>query len=118
MGSLKMFLGLGVMAALVIVGIKVVPVYFNNFEFEDAIKNEALQATYSSRSADDIRDAIIKRARDYDIVLTAKQVKVSRTGLYGNGSLTIEASYSVPITLPGYETTLEFHPSTLNRGVF
>ena len=37
---------------------------------------------------------------------------------FGTGSLTIEADYSVPVTLPGYSTTLDFHPSSKNKGVF
>jgi hypothetical protein len=118
MPNMKMFLGLAVMAATVIVGVKVVPVYFNNYEFEDAIKNEALQATYSSRTEEDIRDAVIKRGKDYDLALTAKEVKVSRTGQNGNGSLMIEVNYAVDINLPGYSTTVEFHPSSKNKGVF
>jgi hypothetical protein len=118
MPSLKMALGLAVMAAMVIVGVKVVPIYFNNYEFEDAVKNEALQATYSSRSEEDIRDTVIKRAKDYDIPLTAKQVKVSRTGTNGNGNLSIDVVYTMDINLPGYSTTVEFHPSSSNKGVF
>jgi hypothetical protein len=118
MPTLKMIAGLAVVVAMLIVGWAVVPAYFNNYQFEDALKNEALQATYSSHSEDDIRDAVIKRAHDFDIALTPKQVHVSRTGIYGNGSLLIEANYSVPVNLPGYETTLEFHPSTKNKGVF
>jgi hypothetical protein len=118
MPTLKMIAGLAVIVAMLIVGWAIVPAYFNNYEFEDALKNEALQATYSSRSEEEIRDVIVKRARDFDIPLTPKQVHVSRTGMYGNGSLLIETSYSVPVNLPGYETTLEFHPSTKNKGVF
>jgi hypothetical protein len=113
-----MAFGLAVMAAMVIVGVKVVPVYFNNYEFEDAVKNEALQATYSSRTEDDIRDTVIKRAKDYDIALTPKQVKVSRTGQNGNGNLSIDVVYTMDINLPGYSTTVEFHPSSSNKGVF
>jgi hypothetical protein len=118
MATLKLVLGFALFAAVGLVGIKVIPPFFSNYEFEDSIKNEALQSTYSTRSEDDIRESIIKQARDYDIMLTPKQVKVSRTGGYGNGNLIIEADYSVPIDLPGYSTTLNFHPSTANRGVF
>jgi hypothetical protein len=118
MATLKLILGFGLFAAVALVGIKVIPPFFSNYEFEDSIKNEALQSTYSTRSEDDIRESIIKQARDYDIVLTPKQVKVSRSGGYGSGSLVIEADYSVPLDLPGYSTTLNFHPSTANRGVF
>jgi len=100
------------------VGFKLIPPYFSNYELEDAIKTEALQATYSTRTEDDVREAIIKQARNYDIALTPKQVHVSRVGGFGNGSLAIDAEYSVPIELPGYSTILEFHPSSKNKGVF
>lgn len=110
--------GFALFVAMAILGIKIVPVYFSNFQFEDAIKNEALQSTYGTRSEEDIRDSIIKRAREYDIPLTAKQVHVSRTGSYGTGTISIEADYSVPVSLPGYSTTLDFHPSSKNKGVF
>ena len=113
-----MALGVAVFAALVVAGIKIVPPFFANYELEDSIKSEALQATYSTRTEEDIREAIIKQARNYDIPLTPKQVQVSRSGSFGTGVLNIEADYSVQIDLPGYSTTLEFHPSSKNKGVF
>jgi hypothetical protein len=118
MATLKLVLGVAVFLALGLVGVKVIPPYFANYELEDTIKTEALQATYSSRSEEDIRDAIIKQARNYDIALTPKQVHVSRMGGFGTGSLTIEADYIVPVELPGYSTTIEFHPSSKNKGVY
>jgi hypothetical protein len=118
MGSMKMIGGFALFVAMAIVGIKIVPVYFSNYQFEDSIKNEALQSTYGSRSEDDIRDAVIKHAKEYDIPLTTKQVHVQRTGTNGAGSLSIEVDYSVPINLPGYSTTVEFHPSSKNKGVY
>jgi|SRR5271166_3130592 len=118
MATLKLIFALGVLGALVLVGVKVIPPYFSNYELEDTLKTEALQATYSTRTEDDIRDAIIKDARKYDIALTPKQVHVARVGGFATGTLAIEADYSVPIDLPGYSTTIEFHPSTKNKGVF
>ena len=118
MVTLKLIFGVAIFAALVMVGIKIIPPFFSNYELEDAIKTEALQSTYTARTEEDIRDTVIKQARNYDIALTPKQVHVSRVGGMGNGSLAIDAEYSVPIELPGYSTTLGFHPSTKNRGVF
>lgn len=118
MTTLKLILGLGVMAAVVVLGIKFVPVYFSNYEFEDFMKEEALHSTYSTQSEEEIRDTVVKHARDYDIDLTPNQVRVSRTGGNGNGSVTIAVEYSVPVNLPGYTMTLDFHPSSQNRGVF
>lgn len=118
MATLKLIFGFALFAALALVGLKVIPPYFANYELEDSIKTEALQATYTMRTEEDIRQTIIKQARNYDIELTPKQVKVTRVGGMGNGSLNIEADYSVSIDLPGYSTMLEFHPSTKNKGVF
>lgn len=118
MATLKLILGVGAIVIVAFLGVKTIPAFFSNYQFEDFIKEEALHSTYSTRSEDDIRDAVIKHARDLDISLTPAQVHVSRTGMYGNGSLTIEAQYSVLIELPGYSTTVEFHPSSKNKGVF
>jgi hypothetical protein len=118
MATLKLMIGLAVFCMVGLVGVKLIPPYFSNYELEDEIKTEALQATYSMRTEDDIRDAIIKHARNYDIALTPKQVRISRTGGYGTGTLAIEAEYSVPFDLPGYSTTIEFHPSSKNKGIY
>ncbi len=118
MATLKLILGLAVFAVMGLVGFKIIPPYFSNYQFEDSLKTEAVQATYSTRSEEDIRDEVIKHARNFDIALTPKQVHVSRVGGFGQGSLAIDADYSVPIELPGYSTTLDFHPSSKNKGVF
>jgi len=118
MGTLKLVLGFGVIAFVALLCFKLIPPFFANYELEDAIKTEATQSTYSTRSEDDIRQAIIKEARNYDIALTPKQVHVARIGGFGTGTLAIDAEYSVPVDLPGYSTTLEFHPSTQNKGVY
>ena len=80
MATLKLVFAVAIFGLVILVGIKVIPPYFSNYEFQDAIKTEALQSTYSSRSEEDIRTAIIKQAHSYDIELTAKQVHVARSG--------------------------------------
>jgi hypothetical protein len=118
MATLKLVFVFAILAVVGLVGLKVIPPYFANYELEDAIKTESTQSTYSTRTEEDIRETVIKEARSYDIALTPKQVKVQRVGGFGAGTLSIEAEYSVPIELPGYSTTLEFHPSSKNKGVY
>ena len=118
MATLKLIFVLAILGALVMVGIKVIPPYFSNYELEDSIRTEALQATYTTRTEDDIRAAVIKEARKYEIALTPKQVHISRIGGIATGTLAIDAEYSVPIELPGYSTVIEFHPSTKNKGIY
>jgi hypothetical protein len=118
MATLKLIFGVAIFGVLALVGIKLIPPFFSNYQFEDEIKTEALQGTYSTRTEDDIREAVIKHARNYDIALTPKQVHISRVGGFGTGTLAIDADYSVPIDLPGYSTTIEFHPSSKNKGIY
>ncbi len=112
-----MVFGLAIMGFAALLCFKLIPPFFAYFELEDAMKTEATQSTYSTRT-DDIRASIVKVARNYDIALTEKQVRVSRSGGYGSGTLGIEAEYSVPVEIPGYSTTITFHPSSQNKGVF
>ena len=114
----KLILGFGAFIAVIVLGITFVPPYFANYQFEDVLKNEALAATYSTRSEDDIKAVVLKKAKDLDIPVNSKQLRVVRTGTSGAGTLTISADYTVPVNLPGYETALEFHPSSTNKGVF
>jgi hypothetical protein len=118
MATLKLLLVIVLLGGVGLVGLKVIPPFFANYELEDAIKTEATQSTYTTRTEDDIRETVIKEARSYDIPLTPKQVKVQRVGGFGAGTLSIEAEYSVPIELPGYSGTLDFHPSSKNKGVY
>ena len=118
MATFRLLLGFAILGLIALVCYKLVPPYFANYQLEDAIKNDALQGTYSTHSEEDIRQVVIKHARNFDIELTPKDVHVTRTGSFGNGTLMIEAVYSVPVEFPGYTTTLEFHPSSNNKGVF
>jgi hypothetical protein len=119
MSTLKLVFGLAVFGLVILLGVKLIPPYFSNYQLEDAIKTEALQSTYTTRTEEEIRTAIIKQAHSYDIELTEKQVRVIRSGSgNGTGTLAIECEYNVPVELPGYSTILEFHPSSKNRGVF
>jgi hypothetical protein len=118
MATLRLLLGFAVFGFVALLCYKLVPPVFANYQLEDAIKNDALQATYTAHSEDDIRQVVIKHAHDFDIELEPKDVHVKRTGSYGNGTLTIDAVYTVPVEFPGYAMTIEFHPSSNNKGVF
>jgi YbbR domain-containing protein len=115
---MKAIAGVAVMIVVGMLCYKLIPPYFSNYQFEDFIKTEALQSTYGTRTEEDIRESVIKHAREYDIPLTSKQVRVTRTGSNGTGTLTIEAEYTIPVELPGYSTVLQFHPSSSNKGVY
>ena len=118
MGTLKLILILGLLGCLGYVGAEVIPLYFSNYQFQDALDTEARLGTYSSKGDDVIRDAVFKRAQELELPLTREQIKVQRTGTQGTGSVLIETSYSVHIDLPYYPMDLDFHPQSKNKGAF
>src|SRR6266536_2492403 len=111
MGTFKMFLGIFVIVAGVYVSAKVAPPYFENYQFQDAIKDEATRDSYAGKSEADIQASVFKKAQEYDIPITLEGIQFS-------GTITIRAPYVVHIDLPGYPLDLHFDASTLNKGVF
>src|SRR5215467_12574637 len=102
MGTVKMFLGIFVIVGGVYVSAKLIPPYFENYQFQDAIKDEATRDTYSPKSEGDIKAAILHKAQDLDIPLTENGITVQRTGAQFNGAVVIRAPYVVHIDFPGY----------------
>jgi hypothetical protein len=118
MGTLKLILVLGMMGLAVYVCAEIIPPYFANYQFQDSIETEAKLGTYSTKSEDNIREVVFKKAQDLEIPVAKEQIKVQRTGNQGTGSVYIGAEYTVHIDLPGYPMDLQFHPETKNKGVF
>jgi hypothetical protein len=118
MGTLNAIVGILVIVAAVYLCATLIPPFFANYQFEDAIKTEAQMSTYSTKSEEQIRDTIFKKAQELEIPMSREQIKVQRTGPQGSGSITIDAAYIVHLDLPGYPLDLHFDPSTKNRGVF
>ena len=118
MSTLKMVFALFLVVAAAYVALKVVPPYFESYQFRDAVKDEATHDTYTAKSESEIRTSIFRRAQDYDIPITEDQILVTRTGNIGTGAIVVRAEYVVHVDLPGYPLDLHFDASTENRGVF
>jgi hypothetical protein len=118
MSSLKLVFGIGLIIAVIYCSWMIIPPFFANYEFEDAIKNEALHATYTTRNEEDIRNSLMKQAKDLDIPITKEQIKVQRQGSFGQGTLAIDVDYTVRVDLPAYPLNLHFHPTTANKGIY
>lgn len=113
MKTIKALFGLFVVVAIVYVGVKALPPYFANYQFEDVIENETKMNSYNQKSEQEIREGIVKKARELDIPLTGDQVKVQRMG----SELAISADYTVHIDIPLYPFDLHFTPSSKNRRI-
>jgi hypothetical protein len=113
--KLKLIMTLAILAAMVFGAIKVVPVYFANYQLQDAIESESRFALtgYPKRSPDDIRDDVMKKAQDLGIPLQPDNVQVT----VGNGTVDIAANYSVSIDLGVTTWIPQFHPHADNHTI-
>ncbi len=113
MKTIKALFGLFVVVAICYLAYKVLPPYFANYQFADVIQNETDMNSYSQKSEQEIKDSVVKKARDLDIPLTSEQVKVQRNG----SELAISADYIVHIDIPMYPFDLHFTPASKNKRI-
>ena len=104
-----------IMAAMIFTAVKVVPVYFANYQFQDAINSESRFALtgYPKRTIEDVRDDVYKKAQELQIPAKREDIQVSMQSGYVNISL----DYSVPIDLSVYQFSLQFHPHADNHSI-
>ncbi|HTZ74040.1 MAG TPA: hypothetical protein VMB47_08970 [Candidatus Aquilonibacter sp.] len=112
---LSMIITLAILAAMVFAAVKIVPVYFANFEFQDAINSESQFALtgYPKRSQDDIQDEVYKKAQQLGIPAKKDDIHVIMT----SGTVSISLDYTVPIDLSVYQFNLQFHPHADNHSI-
>jgi hypothetical protein len=104
-----------VLGAMVFAAVKIIPVYFANFQLQDAIESESRFALtgYPKKSVDDIRDDVWRKVQDLGVPAQKEAIEVA----VANGSVSIELNYAVPIDLSVYEFTLQFHPHADNHTI-
>lgn len=113
MKTVKAIISLAIVAAAFYVGWNLLPPYFNNYKFEDAIAEEARLNTYTAKSENDIREAVYKKAKDLDIPITTDQIVVHREG----SAVSISVEYTVHVELPIHPVDLKFHPSSKDKAI-
>jgi len=92
---------------LIFVGVKLVPVYFANYQLQDAIESESRFALtgYPKKSADDVQNDVMSKAQELGVPVKRDDVQVIMDG----GRVDITLQYSVPIDLAVYQFSLQFH---------
>jgi hypothetical protein len=109
MRLLKSLLAILVLVVAVHTLWQVVPPVYDNYQFEDAIREEAMAASYNPKSSEqDIAENVMRKAADLNVPLDREQLQVQREGT----QISISADYSVHIDVPLYPFDLTFNPST------
>jgi hypothetical protein len=114
MKTLRGVIALAVVGFAFFVAIKVVPVYFDYYQFQDAIEEEARIQSYTGKSVNDIRDTVWKKAQQLELpIASPEDLKIDRTG----NTVSIQTEYSVHIDIPIHPFDLKFEPNTKNKQI-
>jgi hypothetical protein len=114
MNKIRGLVALAVVVSMVYVGYLVVPAYFNFYQFQDSMEEEARIQSYTSKSETDIRESMWKRAQQLDLPLTSpEQIKVERS----NNFVAIHTEYTVHIDIPVHPFDLKFEPNSKNKQI-
>ena len=117
MGTIKAIFGFLAIIALIYAGFQIAPVEMANYSFTDDLRQIAMVGGANPHQTDqDLIDAVVKKAQEHEITLTPDQIKVQRIGTPGSPAVYVAVDYSVPVSLPGYNFTLHFNPSSGNKG--
>jgi hypothetical protein len=89
----------------------------NNYSFQDDLKTVAMMDSANMQKTDeDVRNDVLRKAKERDLQLEPKQVTVQRIGTVGMSAVYVAADYSVTVNLPGYSFDMHFTPSSGNKG--
>jgi hypothetical protein len=113
---LNLIMTLLFLGATIFVAVKIIPPYFTNYQFQDAVESEArfALAGYPRKSEDDIRQDIYDKAQKLDLPIKKKE---EITVTMNQGSVSISLDYSIPIDLLVYQFSLQFHPHADNHTI-
>ncbi len=116
MGTFKALVGFVALIFVVVALFQVLPPIMANFSFTDDLRQVAMMAGANPQKTDDeVRDDVLRKAREHDLPINEKQVTVQRILTPGLMAVYVAADYTVPVKLPGYSFDLHFNPSSENK---
>jgi len=117
MGTIKAIVGFLAIVGVIYAGFQIIPPELTNYSFSDDLKNIAMVGGSNPHETDqELIDSVLKKAQEHELPLTAEHITVQRIGTPGAPAVYLAADYNVPISLPGYNFTLHFTPTSGNKG--
>lgn len=112
-GRIKAILSLAFLVVVIFVGIKIIPVYVNDYQLADYIRTQTPFWLTSRESADSIEQHILDKAQDLGLPVTPDQVKVVAPGNF----VRVSIDYTVPVNLMVYTWNKRFTHSAENKQI-
>lgn len=110
-GKIGCILWLLVLAAVIGIAAKLIPIKIASAELADFMEEQAMFAGRSDIAT--IKKRILDRAQELDLPLDKKNLSVEKRG----GRVRMRATYTVPVELPGYTYYWDFE-HIIDRPVF
>jgi len=113
MGKIKGLIGIVFVVGCFYTAWNLVPPYFNNYQFQDALDDIARKNSYTSLSEDDIKKMVVTKADTEDIKLKEDQVSVTRT----RDGLGISVKYRIHVEMLVHPVDLDFTANSINKRI-
>jgi hypothetical protein len=115
MKTLKALIIFAVIGSAAYIAYLVTPVYWNYYQFQDSIEEEARIQSYTGKTETDMRETVCKKAKQLELPLTnPEQIKVQRAGT----AVSISTEYTVHFDIPIHPFDLKFTPNTQNKSAY
>jgi hypothetical protein len=102
-GRLALLLMVIIVAAIIFVLVKAVPPRVNAYQFKDFMTQYSREDCWN-RSHDQMVKDLLDKAKELNLPITSKDIKVSRQGAYIN----MEAHFDVPVDLKVYRWVMHY----------
>lgn len=110
---IKSLIVLVIFGAFIFCCVKIVPLYFANYQLQDSMQQMATYASVTRKQDDDIRADVEKKLKQLGIPADSKDIQVSDV----SGNVHISVDYTVPVDLAVYQLQLHFHPQANNTSI-
>ena len=110
-GRVKAILSIIFLLYVVVLGIKIIPVYVNDYELDDYIRQQTPFWLTDRKNADAVEKAVLDKAADLGLPVTADNVKVNASWRLVNVSI----DYTVPLDFVFFTVPKEFKHTAENR---
>ncbi|MFN7993438.1 MAG: hypothetical protein U0Q18_07550 [Bryobacteraceae bacterium] len=102
----RMAAGVGVLAILVFLGARLIPIYVRNLQLQQFVEDVTHRPAAPTTSDDLVRTWVLQKAADLDLPVKAGNVLIQRSP----EKVRIDVRYVVRVDLPLYTVDLHFYP--------
>jgi hypothetical protein len=112
-GRAKAFISLLVLFFIGYAGIKVIPVWLNNYELQNYLQEQTPFWLTQHASSDAVRGRVLAKAQDLNLPISKEEVQVEAS----EAKVVVTIDYTVPIDLKVYTWTLHLNAHSENRAL-